>query len=105
MSQNLSFAIQAAWKILVVGLVLGAGLPTLFAFGIRASAWGAGGEAEVYADGTAAPAAHPAGRIVAGVCFLIVVLAIALGITYIVATGFGKVLSFEHLYPVIQDKK
>ena len=27
-----------------------------------------------------------------------------LGITFIVATGFGKALSFEHIYPTIVDK-
>jgi hypothetical protein len=38
-------------------------------------------------------------------CFLIVVLGIVLGITYVVATGFGKTLSFEHIYPTIVSKK
>jgi hypothetical protein len=105
MGHNLELALQASWKILVIGLVLGAGLPTLFATGVRSMAYGQGGEAEVHAAGTAGPAAHPAGRIIAGICFLIVVAAIALGITYIVATGFGKALSFEHVYPMIVDKK
>ena len=105
MEHNLSLALQAAWKILLVGLILGAGLPTLFAAGIRSMAYGQGGESEVHASGTAAPAAHPVGRAIAGLCFLIVLLAVALGITYIVATGFGKALSFEHIYPVITDKK
>jgi len=27
------------------------------------------------------------------------------GITYIVATGFGKALSFEHIYPTIVSTK
>jgi hypothetical protein len=103
MEHNLSLALQAAWKILLVGLILGAGLPTLFAAGIRSMAYGQGGEAEVHASG-AAPVAHPLGRAIAGLCFLIVLLAVALGITYIVATGFGKALSFEHVYPVIADK-
>ncbi|TQS42693.1 hypothetical protein [Cryptosporangium phraense] len=101
---NVSLALQAAWKVLLIGLILGAGLPTLFAFGIRAMAWGTGGEAEVHADGTAAPAAHPAGRIVGILCFALVVLIALLGITYIIAFGFGKVLSFEHIYPTIENK-
>lgn len=102
---NLSLALQAAWKVLLVGVVLGAGLPALFAVGVRSMAHGRGGGAEVHAAGTAAPAAHPAGRVAAGVCFLIVLLAVLLGIAYIVATGFGKAVSFEHVYPTIVDKK
>jgi len=101
---ELSLALDGGWRVLLAGLVLGAGLPSLFAFGVRAMAWGAGGEAEVHASGTAAPAAHPAGRLVAGLCFLVVVLAVVLGITFIVATGMGKTLSFEHIYPTIVTK-
>jgi hypothetical protein len=101
---NLSLALQAAWKVLAVGIVLGAGLPALFAVGIRSMAYGTGGDAEVH-DAGSAPAAHPLGRLIAGLCFLIVLLAVVLGITYIVATGFGKALSFEHIYPTIVAKK
>lgn len=97
---NVSFALDAAWKVLVAGLVLGAGLPAVFALGIRSLAYGVGGDAEV---SHAAP--HPIGRVGAYVCFALVLAAIALGITFIVASGFGKVLSFEHIYPVLQDKK
>jgi len=101
---NVTLAFEAAWKVLVIGLVLGAGLPTLFAFGIRTMAWGQGGEAEVHAAGTAAPAPHPVGRALGILCFALVLLAVVLGITYIVAYGFGKELSFEHVYPTIQNK-
>ena len=59
----------------------------------------------MHAAGTAAPAAHPLGRVIAGLCFLIVILAVVLGITYIVATGFGKTVTFEHVYPTFTDKK
>jgi hypothetical protein len=100
----LALALEGAWKVLVAGLVFGAALPALFAAGIRAMAWGAGGEAEVHADGAAAPAAHPVGRVIAYLCFFVVLLAVALGITYIVATGMGKQLSFEHGYPTIVAK-
>ena len=33
-----------------------------------------------------------------------VVLGVALGITIIVASGFGKAVSFEHVYPTIVSK-
>jgi hypothetical protein len=36
---------------------------------------------------------------------LILVGAVILGITMIVASGMGKVVSFEHLLPVLVDKK
>ena len=36
---------QAAWKVLVASLVLGAGIPALFALGVRLTATGAGGAA------------------------------------------------------------
>lgn len=98
---NVSLALDAAWKVLIAGLVLGAGLPAIFAMGIRSLAYGTGGAAEV--DSTAAP--HPIGRLGAAICFAVVVAAIALGITYIVASGFGKALDFSHIYPVIVDKK
>jgi hypothetical protein len=96
---NVSLALEAAWKVLLIGLVLGAGLPTLFAFGIRAMAWGQGGDAEVSA---AAP--HPAGRMLGTLCFALVLAAVVLGITYIVVFGLGKELTFEHIYPTIQDR-
>ncbi|GAA2338779.1 hypothetical protein [Dactylosporangium salmoneum] len=105
MSHNLSLALQAAWKVLLVGLVLGAGLPALFALGVRSLAWGTGGEAEVHADGTPGPKAQPFGTVLGWVCFVVVLLGVALGITFIVASGFGKVLSFEHVYPTIVNKK
>ena len=40
-------ALDASWRVLLVGLVLGAGLPTVYAFGIRALAWGTGGDAQL----------------------------------------------------------
>jgi hypothetical protein len=101
---NVTLAFEAAWKVLVVGVILGAGLPALFAVGVRSMAYGQGGNAERHAAGSAGPAAHPAGRLVAGLCFLVVVLAVVLGISYIVATGFGKAITFDHVYPTITDK-
>jgi hypothetical protein len=105
MGHTLSLEWHALWKILVVGIILGAGLPALFATGIRSMAYGTGGEAEQHAAGGALAAPHPVGRTIAYVCFAVVLLIVALGIVYIVATGSGKVLNFDHIYPVIQDKK
>lgn len=100
MLEQLSFALQGAWKVLAASLLLGAGLPAVFALGVRFLALGTGGDAEV--DG-AAP--RPVGKLLAGVCFAAVLLAIALGITIIVAGGFGKSVSFENIIPTLVDKK
>jgi hypothetical protein len=84
---NVTVALDSAWRVLVVCLLLGAGLPALFAAGIRA---------------LARPA--PTGRPVAYACFTVVLLGVALGLTFIVASGFGKALSFTHIYPTLVDK-
>lgn len=96
---DLVLALGGAWKVLVVSLLLGAGLPTVFALGVRSMALGVGGDAEVT---RAEP--HPVGRLLAGLCFLVVLLGVALGITIVVASGFGKAVSFEHIYPTIVGK-
>lgn len=96
--------LKSVGQILLVGLIFGAGLPLIFSLGIRASAWGAGGDAEVEHGGVAARP-HALGRVVAIVCFAVVVVAVALALTYIIATGFGKVLDFSHVFPQIIDKK
>lgn len=100
MTDNLGFALEGAWKVLLAGLVLGAGLPAVFAVGVRSLAWGTGGAAEVAVD--ARP--HPLGRGVAVLCFAVVLAGIALGLTIILAAGQGKVVSFDHVYPNIVDK-
>lgn len=97
--ENVGYALDGAWQVLLVGLVLGAGLPAVFALGIRSLALGAGGRAEV--DGGAP---HPVGRVLAGVCFAVVVLAVAAGITVVVASGFGLGVSFDHVVPTLTDK-
>ncbi|HNV13597.1 MAG: hypothetical protein IPI13_09815 [Actinomycetales bacterium] len=96
---NIGLAFDGAWKVLVAGVLLGAGLPAIFALGIRALAYGAGGDAEVDHE-----AGHPIGKVLAILCFALVVIGIALGITYIVATGFGKTLSFQNFYPTLVSK-
>ena len=50
------------------------------------------------------PRPNPIGTVVAWILFLIVIAGVVLGITFIVASGFGKQLSFEHIFPTIVDK-
>jgi hypothetical protein len=96
-------ALDAGWRVLLVGLVLGAGLPTMFAFGVRALAWGTGGDAEVHDTGiTVKP--HLAGRLVAYTMFAIVILSVLLGVGYILAHGLGMTITFNGIVPVFTPK-
>jgi hypothetical protein len=99
MSQVL-LALQAGLQVLVAAVILGAGLPVIFSLGMRSLAYGTGGAAEVAVD----MKPHPLGRVMAAVCFGVVILAILLGIAWIVGTGMGYVLSFDHIYPVFRKK-
>jgi hypothetical protein len=101
---NVTLALQGAWKVLAASLILGAGLPLIFALGIRSLAWGSGGDAEVHTAGVRGPRANPAGTVLGWILFIIVLAGVALGITFVVATGFGKVMSFGHIYPTIHSK-
>lgn len=96
-------ALDGAWRVLLVGLVLGAGLPTMFAFGVRALAWGTGGEAEIHETGvTLKP--HVGGRVVAYTMFGLVIVSALLGIGYIVAHGLGMAITFNGILPVFTPK-
>src|ERR1700760_3416635 len=96
---DLKFAAEALWKVALASLILGAGLPILYASGIRSLAWSAGGDAEVE---QAKP--HPIGKVVAAVIFLVVAYAIASGIVYIIATGKGSNydITFQNFIPEIK---
>jgi hypothetical protein len=96
-------ALDATWRILLVGLLLGAGLPTVFALGIRSLAWGVGGEAGRHDDGIQLRP-HPLGRVVAYLIFALVILVVLLGVGYIVAHGLGWTVTFNGLLPVVTPK-
>lgn len=91
---SIVLALESSWRVLVVGLVFGAGLPAIFALGIRSMAWGVGGDAEVSHERP-----HPLGRVLAVVAFGIVIAGVALGLAMIVAKGFGTEVSFDNGYP------
>ena len=100
---NVTLALDGAWKVLVTSLLLGAGLPVVFALGVRARAFAArvGPQEGPEADGGRR---NPIGNVLAVACFVLVLLGIALGITIVVASGFGKAVSFQHIYPTIVSK-
>ena len=81
MSSSSWINLDALWKIIVVGLLLGAGLPALFAVGLRALSIGT---AEGPAGQPTAGGGSVVGRVAAGLCFAIVLAAIGWGIYSIV---------------------
>jgi len=77
---------SALWQVLAVGLLLGAGLPALFALGLRSLS--AGRTVTVGATAAAdSSKPSPAGTAGAVVCFGISIAAVAFGIVVII---FGK---------------
>ncbi len=78
--------LSAIWKIVVFGLVLGAGLPALFAVGLFSLSKGpraqtAGADSDVLVGGSVV------GMLIAGVCFLVVLAAIGWGIYEVYQIG------------------
>ena len=71
--------------------------------GIRALAWGTGGEAEVHEAGVELKP-HLLGRLIAYSLFAFVVLCVLLGIGYIVAHGLGMTITFDGIVPVFTSK-
>ena len=99
---TVKLAFEAAWLVLVAGLILGAGLPALFALGVRL---GAGAEPALNAEGVMVDA-PPSGvaRILAAACFAMVLFGVVLGVMVIVGAGFGMEVSFEHFLPTLAPK-
>ncbi len=76
---------NSLWQVVTVGLLLGAGLPTLFAIGLRSLYGGALGVDEAGETTTAKPTI--ARLAVAYACFAVVVSVVLVGIVWIVANG------------------
>ncbi|MGV9268296.1 hypothetical protein ACWDRR_26935 [Kitasatospora sp. NPDC003701] len=77
--------LDALWRIVVVGLLAGAGLPALFAVGLRALNPPARSAAPAAAPAAAGRStAGPVGYAVAGLCFAVVLASIGWGISVIV---------------------
>jgi hypothetical protein len=95
---------QDIWKILLYSLVLGAGLPVVYALGVRSLALGTAGEGGGATEVEASPRRNPVGTALAAICFLVVVAGVAVGLTYVIAAGKGEQLSFTHVYPTIVPK-
>ena len=78
--------LTALWKIVVFGLIAGAGLPAIFAVGMVSLSWGpktqtAGADSDAIVGGSVA------GMVIAALCFLIVLAAIGWGIYEVYKIG------------------
>ena len=84
---NLAIAMDGAWKVLVAGLLLGAGVPTLFALAVNGLATAGG-----------APP-RPVGKVVAGVLFLVILTLVAYGLAWLIFTSLGFKVGFSGPFP------
>jgi hypothetical protein len=75
--------LHALWKIVVIGLLAGAGLPALFAIGLRALSAGPRAQTVNVADDRVFGGSM-VGLVAASICFAVVLAAIGLGIYSIV---------------------
>jgi hypothetical protein len=97
--------LSAAGQVALVALVLGAGLPALFAVGVRSFALASPDTSgRVAGSGSARQVPPPVLQAVGALCFAVVVLAVVVGLTLIIATGLGQTVSFEHVYPTFAPK-
>jgi hypothetical protein len=80
------FNYEASLKILVFGLVLGSGLPALFALGVRAGAAGAG---VVGSDGTAVGQRNPALTALSYALYALALVAVVIGVLYVARDFIG----------------
>ena len=88
LGHDVRLALGAIWKVLLVSVVLGAGVPAVFALAVRSLA---GGRLVL-------------GRVVAGVLLLVVAYVVVCGLLIIVAGGQGKDVSFAHVIPQFTAK-
>lgn len=99
--------LEAAGQVAVAALVLGAGLPLLFALGVRSfTLAGAAGRSDLD-DGETSPGSRlpiPVLRAIGTLCYVLVVVAVVVGLAVIIATGFGQEVSFEHIVPTFVPK-
>ncbi|MFL6079719.1 MAG: hypothetical protein ACJ714_07310 [Ornithinibacter sp.] len=99
---TLKLLLEGAGEVLVAGLVFGAGLPVVYALALRVLTIGATSYAGPDGDIHSTP--RMSSRLFSGVLIAVVVAGVLLGLMIIVATGFGKEVTFDTIYPTITDK-
>jgi len=68
--------LSALWKIVVFGLLAGAGLPALFAIGLRTLAWPGSRVQTAGADSDHVVGGNLAGMVIAAIIFLVILAAL-----------------------------
>ena len=94
--------LEGAGEVLVAGLVFGAGLPVVYALALRVLTIGATSYAGP--DGEIHSSPRMSSRLFSGVLIAVVVAGVLLGLMIIVATGFGKEVTFDTIFPTLTDK-
>ncbi|HXO82376.1 MAG TPA: hypothetical protein VN856_21095 [Mycobacterium sp.] len=80
------FNYQASLKILLFGLILGSGLPALFALAVRAGSAGAGVQGS---DGAAVAHKNPALAALSYAIYALALIAVVIGVLYIARDALG----------------
>lgn len=80
------FNYQASLKILLFGLILGSGLPALFALAVRAGSAGAGVQGS---DGAAVAHKNPALIAVSYAIYALALVAVVIGVLYVARDAIG----------------
>jgi hypothetical protein len=80
------FNYQASLKILIFGLLLGSGLPALFALAVRAGAVGAGIQDS---DGAAVAHKNPALTAISYAIYALALVAVVIGVLYVARDAIG----------------
>lgn len=79
------------FDVTLAGIFFGAGLPALFALGIRL----AHGPSQATADGTVTHQAGPLGKIGAALCFGVIIAAVVIGILWITKATLFQYLGVD----------
>jgi hypothetical protein len=80
------FNYQASIKILIFGLILGSGLPALFALAVRT---GAAGDGVIGSDGAAAQHKNPALTAISYALYALALVAVTIGVLYVAREFIG----------------
>ena len=85
-------AANAAWKVFLIGVLFGVGLPTIFAIGLRSLSVGT----VTSADGNSVSGkTSPAGLAVAYASFAVVIASIVIGVLFLTKASIKHYLGIE----------
>lgn len=85
----LSKTVDSLWQVVAVGLLLGAGLPAIFALGLRAL------DSRQTTDSATTTTRRPLALIAAVTCFAVVVIAIITGILFVMQGFLSHTFNIE----------